>query len=69
MRLFKPKLVAIRDASKVPQLRELIADVSPQPEILVGDEGAVEVRSRVISRPRQSPWWGVLGFTHVQLLL
>jgi hypothetical protein len=36
--------VAIRDASKVKQLQELIKDVSPQPEILVGDEGAVEVR-------------------------
>jgi 1-deoxy-D-xylulose 5-phosphate reductoisomerase len=45
IRQFKPKLVAIRDASKVKQLQELIKDVSPQPEILVGDEGAVEVRS------------------------
>jgi 1-deoxy-D-xylulose-5-phosphate reductoisomerase len=45
IRQFKPKLVAIKDASKVKQLQELIKDVSPQPEILVGDEGAVEVRS------------------------
>eukprot|EP00882_Tetradesmus_deserticola_P014851 GHRQ01015804.1.p1 GENE.GHRQ01015804.1~~GHRQ01015804.1.p1 ORF type:complete len:440 (+),score=184.76 GHRQ01015804.1:98-1417(+) len=43
VRQFKPKLVAIRDASKVQQLQELIKDVSPQPEILIGDEGAVEV--------------------------
>jgi 1-deoxy-D-xylulose-5-phosphate reductoisomerase len=43
VRQFKPKMVAIRDASKVKQLQELIKDVSPQPEILVGDEGAVEV--------------------------
>ncbi|KAF8060091.1 hypothetical protein HT031_005030 [Scenedesmus sp. PABB004] len=43
VRQFKPKLVAIRDAGKVAELRELIKDVSPQPEILVGDEGAVEV--------------------------
>lgn len=43
VRQFKPKMVAIRDAAKVPLLKELIKDVSPQPEILVGDEGAVEV--------------------------
>ena len=34
---------AIRDASKVAELKELIKDVSPQPEIMVGDAGAVEV--------------------------
>ncbi|GAB4820502.1 hypothetical protein N2152v2_007548 [Parachlorella kessleri] len=43
IRQFKPKLVAIRDGSKVAQLREAIRDVQAQPEILVGDEGAVEV--------------------------
>jgi 1-deoxy-D-xylulose-5-phosphate reductoisomerase len=37
-------MVAIKDASKVAQLKELIKDVPQQPEILVGDEGAVEVR-------------------------
>mmetsp|Transcript_7769 Transcript_7769/g.19275 ORF Transcript_7769/g.19275 Transcript_7769/m.19275 type:complete len:453 (-) Transcript_7769:278-1636(-) len=40
---FKPKMVAIRDASKLSELKEMIKGVSPQPEILVGDEGAVEV--------------------------
>ncbi|GMH42809.1 hypothetical protein BSKO_10728 [Bryopsis sp. KO-2023] len=40
---FKPKMVAIRDASKLDELKELISDVQPQPEILVGDEGAIEV--------------------------
>jgi len=43
IRQFQPKLVAIKDASKVPLLKELIKDVPQQPEILVGDEGAVEV--------------------------
>ena len=43
VRQFKPSLVAIRDASKVAELKELIKDVSPQPEIMVGDAGAVEV--------------------------
>lgn len=43
IRRFKPKMVAIRDASKVNSLKELIKDVHPQPEILVGEEGTVEV--------------------------
>lgn len=43
IRQFKPKMVAIRDASKVAELKEAIRDVEQQPEILVGDEGAVEV--------------------------
>lgn len=43
VRKFKPKMVAIRDAGKVKQLQELIKDVDQQPDILVGDEGAVEV--------------------------
>jgi 1-deoxy-D-xylulose-5-phosphate reductoisomerase len=43
VRQFRPKMVAIKDASKVAQLRELIADVPEQPEILTGAEGAVEV--------------------------
>ena len=46
VRQFRPSLVAIRDASKVSQLKELIKDVHPQPEIMVGDAGAVEVRPR-----------------------
>ncbi|GBF99000.1 1-deoxy-D-xylulose 5-phosphate reductoisomerase [Raphidocelis subcapitata] len=43
VRKFQPKMVAIRDPSKVPLLKELIKGVPQQPEILVGDEGAVEV--------------------------
>jgi hypothetical protein len=75
VRKFKPKMVAIRDASKLAQVgwgkgrkgrhrvcmhcmgltmqppplhacvqfKEMIKDVKQQPEILVGDEGAVEV--------------------------
>jgi 1-deoxy-D-xylulose-5-phosphate reductoisomerase len=43
IRQFQPQLVAIREAGKVEQLRELIKDVPRQPEIMVGDEGAVEV--------------------------
>lgn len=43
IRQFQPKMVAIKDGSKVAALKELIRDVPLQPEILVGDEGAVEV--------------------------
>ena len=43
IREFKPQLVAIKDASKVNALRELIKDVQPQPEIMTGEEGAIEV--------------------------
>jgi 1-deoxy-D-xylulose-5-phosphate reductoisomerase len=43
IREFKPKLVAIRDASKLAELKEAIKDVKPQPEILVGEEGTIEV--------------------------
>lgn len=34
-----------RDASKVGELKELIKDVYPQPEIVTGDAGAIEVAS------------------------
>ncbi len=43
IREFQPKMVAIRDASKVEELKEAIRGVDRQPEILVGDEGAIEV--------------------------
>lgn len=43
IRQFKPKMVALKDGSKLALLKELIKDVQEQPEILVGDEGAVEV--------------------------
>ena len=36
-------MVAIRDASKLEELKEAIKDVPTQPDILVGDEGAIEV--------------------------
>ncbi|GAQ91298.1 1-deoxy-D-xylulose-5-phosphate reductoisomerase [Klebsormidium nitens] len=43
VREFKPSLVAIRDAAMVPELKELIKDVQPQPEIMTGEQGTVEV--------------------------
>ncbi|MEM9483549.1 MAG: 1-deoxy-D-xylulose-5-phosphate reductoisomerase [Cyanobacteria bacterium P01_F01_bin.116] len=43
VRQFKPEIVAINDASKLAELKELLADVDPQPQILAGPEGIVEV--------------------------
>jgi 1-deoxy-D-xylulose-5-phosphate reductoisomerase len=40
---FKPQMVAINDASKLDELKDLIKDAGYKPEILVGDEGAIEV--------------------------
>jgi 1-deoxy-D-xylulose-5-phosphate reductoisomerase len=40
---FKPQIVAIQDGSKLAELKEAIASLNPQPIILSGDEGAVEV--------------------------
>lgn len=43
VRQFKPEIVAIHDASKLVELRDAIADVDPQPQILAGNDGVVEV--------------------------
>ncbi len=43
VRRFKPEIVAIRNSEKLPQLREAIADLDPQPEILGGEDGIIEV--------------------------
>lgn len=43
VRQFKPEIVAIRNAQKLPQLREAIADLDPQPQLLAGEEGIIEV--------------------------
>ena len=43
VRQFKPEIVAICDESKLAELKDAIADVDPQPQILAGKEGIVEV--------------------------
>lgn len=43
IRQFRPGLVAIADPDSLPELREAIADVAPQPTLLVGQEGVIEV--------------------------
>jgi hypothetical protein len=63
-------MVAIRDAGKVKQLQELIKDVDQQPDILVGDEGAVEVSSafRDSGGGGVMVWWWVRQLQESQSL-
>ena len=43
IRQFKPEMVAIADPSQLPELKSLIADVDPQPQLRAGSEGVCEV--------------------------
>ena len=43
VRQFKPEIVAICNESKLAALKAAIADIAPQPQILAGHEGVVEV--------------------------
>ncbi|MEO0409616.1 MAG: 1-deoxy-D-xylulose-5-phosphate reductoisomerase [Cyanobacteria bacterium P01_A01_bin.135] len=43
VRQFQPQIVAICDGSQEARLREAIADVTPQPIVLAGESGVVEV--------------------------
>ncbi|DBB04449.1 hypothetical protein WJX77_011387 [Trebouxia sp. C0004] len=43
IRQFQPSLVALKDGSKVQQLKELIKDVQKQPDIMTGQQGAIAV--------------------------
>jgi 1-deoxy-D-xylulose-5-phosphate reductoisomerase len=43
VRQFKPEVVAICDRTKLPDLKAALADLDPQPMILSGEEGIVEV--------------------------
>ncbi len=43
IRQFRPEIVAICDEDKLPELRAAIADLDPQPIILAGSAGVVEV--------------------------
>jgi 1-deoxy-D-xylulose-5-phosphate reductoisomerase len=43
IRQFRPEIVAICDATQLPELKAAIADISPQPILLGGEEGIVEV--------------------------
>ena len=43
VRQFKPEIVAINNESKLPDLKAALAGLDPQPIILAGDDGVVEV--------------------------
>jgi 1-deoxy-D-xylulose-5-phosphate reductoisomerase len=43
VRQFRPQIVAICDAGQLPMLKEAIADLTPQPIVLGGEAGVVEV--------------------------
>ncbi|PZV06694.1 MAG: 1-deoxy-D-xylulose-5-phosphate reductoisomerase [Leptolyngbya sp.] len=43
VRQFQPLIVALSDADKLPELKAAIADLSPQPTLLAGQEGLIEV--------------------------
>jgi 1-deoxy-D-xylulose-5-phosphate reductoisomerase len=43
VRQFQPLMVALSDADKLPDLKAAIADLSPQPTLLAGQEGVIEV--------------------------
>jgi 1-deoxy-D-xylulose-5-phosphate reductoisomerase len=40
---FKPEIIAIQDPAQLPELKAAIASLQPQPQILAGPEGVVEV--------------------------
>ncbi|MGA7932939.1 MAG: 1-deoxy-D-xylulose-5-phosphate reductoisomerase [Kovacikia sp.] len=43
IRQFHPKIVAICETGKFPELKDAIADLTPQPTLLAGEEGVIEV--------------------------
>lgn len=43
IRQFRPQIAAIGEENKLPELKEAIADIDPQPILLAGDVGIVEV--------------------------
>ncbi|QYX33280.1 1-deoxy-D-xylulose-5-phosphate reductoisomerase [Sphaerospermopsis torques-reginae] len=43
IRQFRPQIAAISAADKLPELREAIQDLDPQPILLAGEEGVIEV--------------------------
>lgn len=43
IRQFRPEIVAISDVNSLPKLQEAIADLDPQPILLAGEAGVIEV--------------------------
>jgi 1-deoxy-D-xylulose-5-phosphate reductoisomerase len=43
IRSYRPEIVAIQDVQKLPELQAAIADITPQPILLVGEAGVMDV--------------------------
>ncbi|XP_073227095.1 1-deoxy-D-xylulose-5-phosphate reductoisomerase, chloroplastic-like [Cicer arietinum] len=43
IKTFKPQLVALRDESRIDELKEALADLEYKPEIIPGEQGVIEV--------------------------
>lgn len=43
IRAFRPSIVAISNPEQLPELKALITDINPQPILVAGDEGIIEV--------------------------
>ncbi|HEY9867243.1 MAG TPA: 1-deoxy-D-xylulose-5-phosphate reductoisomerase [Candidatus Obscuribacterales bacterium] len=43
IRAFRPSIVAISNPEQLPELKALISDINPQPILVAGDEGIIEV--------------------------
>lgn len=43
IRAFRPSIVAISNPDQLPELKALITDINPQPILLAGEEGIIEV--------------------------
>jgi 1-deoxy-D-xylulose-5-phosphate reductoisomerase len=44
VRIFKPELVALRDESKIDELKEALAGIDHKPEIIPEEQGVIEVK-------------------------
>ena len=44
VRAFKPEIVALRDESKIDELKEALAGIEHKPEIIPGEQGVIEVK-------------------------
>lgn len=45
IKTFKPQVVALRDESRIDELKEALADLDHKPEIIPGEQGVIEVEN------------------------
>lgn len=56
VKTFKPQLVALRDESRIDELKEALADVEHKPEIIPGEQGVIEVETFTCLIPYMIDW-------------